>query len=101
MIDEYFETALKLMCGETVSDTDAERLRERNARYLLVKFLYTEKIKSLGIDLIDFHFSPGPDFVKTPMIDIVNSLLKIGESAEIFSFGDTQQTLGKKEQERA
>jgi hypothetical protein len=39
-----------------------------------------EKMEHEGSKLTDFHFTPGDSFVDTPIIDIVNSLLKIKEN---------------------
>ena len=80
MFDKALTIAMKAMSGRELADDEAKYLRERNAKYELVRYVYMEKMKHEGSGLINFHFTPGDSFVDTPIIDIVNSLLKINEN---------------------
>lgn len=80
MIDKAFELNMKAMSGEELTEDENKYLRERNAKYALVRYVYMEKMKHEGSKLTDFHFTPGDSFVDTPIIDIVNGLLKINEN---------------------
>jgi hypothetical protein len=55
-----------------------------------------EKMKHEGSGLTNFQFSPGESFIDTPIIDIVNELLKMNESIkngnyEVVDFGDSNR----------
>ena len=80
MIDKAFELTMKSLSSEGLTDDEAKYLRERNAKYELVRYVYMEKMKHEGSGLTDFHFTAGDSFMDTPIIDIVNSLLKINEN---------------------
>jgi hypothetical protein len=93
MIDKAYELAMKARGGEELTEDENKYLRERNAKYALVRYVYMEKMKHEGSYLTDFHFTPGDSFVDTPIIDIVNGLLKINENIKDgkvtpLSFGD-------------
>jgi hypothetical protein len=52
-----------------------------------------EKMKHEGSSVTQFHFTPGDNFMGTPVIDIVNSLLKVMQeikngNIEPYDFGD-------------
>jgi hypothetical protein len=79
MFDKAFELTMKAIGGEELTDDEAKYLRLRNAKYELVRYVYMEKMEHEGSKLTDFHFTPGDSFVDTPIIDIVNSLLKINQ----------------------
>lgn len=100
MFDKAFELTTKALVGEELSDEEKKYLRERNARYELVRYIYTEKINSgegfrgEGHKLINFQFTPGESFDKTPIFDIVDSLLKVNKelkNAEPMTFGDSNK----------
>jgi len=53
-----------------------------------------EKMKHEGSELKQFQFSPGDNFMDTPVIDIMNGLLKVYEDIkngdyEVLDFGDS------------
>lgn len=89
-MDNHLLTTIRLLAGdEEVTQEEKLELRLRSGKYNLVRFLYTEKMKGTG--LVDFHFSPGDNFMETPTIDIVNSLLDMNEqmkNAVPLDFGD-------------
>ena len=73
---------------EEVSDEDRKSLKEYDIKYALVRFLYIEKSKADGKNLVNFHFTPGDSFMDTPIFDVVDSLLEFSrkiESGEIES----------------
>jgi len=81
MIDEL---TLKMMnaeagIGPELTDDEKKEIREREFKYQLIRVLYFEKMKSLGVDLKDFHFTPGEKWMETPVYDIVHSLVEIHE----------------------
>lgn len=82
MIDKAYELTMKAMSGKELTDDEAKYLRLRNAKYEIVRYVYMEKMEHEGSKLTDFHFTPGDSFVDTPIIDIVNGLLKINENVK-------------------
>ena len=80
MIDKALTIAMKAMSGRELADDEAKYLRERNAKYELIRYVYMEKMKHEGSGLTNFHFTPGDSFVDTPIIDIVNDLMKFNEA---------------------
>lgn len=94
MIDKAFELTLRSLSGEELTDDEKKYVRDRNAKYELVRYVYMEKMKHDGHELQNFQFSPGDGFMETPIIDIVNGLLKMYEAIkkgdyEILDFGDS------------
>ena len=94
MLDKAFELTMKSISGEELTDDEKKYVRERNAKYELIRHVYIEKMRHDGHDLQNFHFTPGDGFMETPIFDIVNSLLKINESIkngdyEVLDFGDS------------
>ena len=82
--------------GKQLTDDEKRYAHERNAKYELVRYLYTEKVRHDGIDLKNFQFSPGDSFMDAPIIDIVNGLLKVNEAIkngnyEVADFGDSNR----------
>jgi hypothetical protein len=93
MFDKGIELTLKSMSSEGLTDDEAKYLRNRNAKYELVRYVYMEKMKHEGFEIKQFQFSPGDSFMDTPIIDIVNGLLKVNEAIkngdyEVLDFGD-------------
>ena len=90
MNTDIYELAAKQLIGEELSVEEKTRLQKRNSKYELVRFLYLEKMKGLG--LTNFHFTPGDGFETTPTIDIVNTLVNsmedIIKNATPLDFGD-------------
>ena len=80
MITTAYVLAINAIGGKKLTDDEAKYLRLRNAKYEIVRYVYMEKMEHEGSKLTDFHFTPGDSFVDTPIIDIVNSLLKINEN---------------------
>jgi len=80
MLDRAFELTMKSISGEELTDAEKKYMRERNAKYELVRYVYMEKMKHEGSSITQFHFTPGESFIDTPIIDIVNDLMKINES---------------------
>jgi hypothetical protein len=80
MIDKAYDLAMKAIGGKELTEDENKYLRERNAKYALVRYVYMEKMKHEGSELTDFHFTPGDSFVDTPIIDIVNELLKFNQA---------------------
>jgi hypothetical protein len=80
MLDKAFRLTMKSLTSEGLTDDEAKYLRERNAKYELVRYVYMEKMKHEGSELVNFQFSPGESFMDTPIIDIVNDLMKFNEA---------------------
>ena len=80
MFDKAFELTMKAMSDKELTEDENKYLRLRNAKYEIVRYVYMEKMEHEGSKLTDFHFTPGDSFVDTPIIDIVNGLLKINEN---------------------
>lgn len=94
MNTEIYELAIKSLLGEELTDDEKLRLQRRNSKYELVRYVYMEKMKHDGLELQNFQFSPGESFMETPIIDIVNGLLKMHEAIkngdyEVLDFGDS------------
>lgn len=94
MFDKAFELTMRSLSGEELTDDEKKYVRERNAKYELVRYVYMEKMKHDGLELKNFQFSPGYGFMETPIIDIVNGLLKMNEAIkngdyEVVDFGDS------------
>lgn len=97
MIDkayDFTELTLRSVIGEQLTDDEKRYVHERNAKYELVRYLYTEKMKHDGLELQNFQFSPGDSFMETPIIDVVNGLLKVLENIkngdyDVVDFGDS------------
>ena len=93
MIDKALTIAMNAMSGKELTDDEKNYVRLRNAKYEIVRYVYMEKMKHDGSGLTQFHFTPGDNFIDTPVIDIVNGLLKINENIKDgkvtpLSFGD-------------
>ena len=82
MFDKALTIAMKAMSGKELADDEAKYLRERNAKYELVRYVYMEKMKHEGSSLINFQFTAGDSFMDVPIIDIVNDLLKFNKAIE-------------------
>lgn len=94
MFDKAFELTMRSLSGEELTDDEKKYVHERNAKYELVRYLYTEKVRHDGVDLLNFQFSPGDSFMDTPIIDIVNGLLEVNEAIkngdyDVVDFGDS------------
>jgi len=85
-----FDITMKKVTGQDLSQEENDFLKTYNAKFALVKYLYTEKMRAKGLDLKQFSFTPGDKFNDTPTIDIVNSLLSINLlDCEPYDFGDS------------
>jgi hypothetical protein len=73
MLDEL---TLKALTGKKLTDEESKRFRDRNAKYEIIRFLVMEKQRADGVDLKDFHFTPGDNFEETPTIDVVNEIIE-------------------------
>ncbi len=94
MLDKAYELTMKMFSGKQLTDDESKYLHNRNAKYELVRYLYTEKVRHDGVDLLNFQFSPGDSFMDTPIIDIVNGLLEVNEAIkngdyDVVDFGDS------------
>lgn len=93
MMFDNVELFAKAMAGETLSEDESKQLRAHDIRYSLVRFLYMEKMQAEGVQLKDFHFTSGDNFAKTPILDIVNSLVEVHNEVKNgnykpYDFGD-------------
>jgi hypothetical protein len=91
---DIYELSAKALVGEKLTDGEKKKLRDYNAKYALVRYVYLEKMKHEGSRLTQFHFTPGESFMHTPVVDIVNGLLKINQQIkngdyEVADFGDS------------
>lgn len=74
---DIYELSAKVIIGDELSGDEKLRLQKYNAKYELVRFLYTEKTNASDSKVSQFHFTPGDKFMDIPTIDIVNELLKV------------------------
>jgi hypothetical protein len=73
-----FEITTKIMVGEDVTEEEKSYTRNYNAKYSIVRHLVMEKLATdKSIELKNFHFTPGNDFMEIPTIDVVNSIVKM------------------------
>ncbi len=94
MLDKAYELTMKMFSGEQLTDDESKYLRARNAKYEFARYVYMEKMKHDGSGLTNFQFTPGESFMDTPIIDIVNGLLKVNEAIkngdyDVVDFGDS------------
>ena len=92
-MDKALELTVRSLLSEQLTDDEKKYLHNRNAKYELVRYVYMEKMKHEGSEIKQFHFAPGDNFMDTPIIDIVNDLLKINEAikngkVKPLNFGD-------------
>lgn len=86
-----FEVTTKMIIGEDVTDEEKSYARNYNAKYAIVRHLVMEKMQQEKLGLTNFQFSTGEDFMKTPTVDVVNSIIKtFAIIAEPVSFGDSR-----------
>lgn len=84
MMQRITELTSKQLIGEPLSDEEKKLIRDYDARYRIVQFLYLDKVNS-GLKkprVTQFHFTPGDKFMETPIIDIVNELMKIQKAVD-------------------
>jgi len=94
MFDKALELTMKSLSSEGLTDDEKKYMHNRNAKYELVRYVYMEKMKHEGSELKQFHFTPGESFMDTPIIDIVNDLMKFNEAikngkVKPLTFGDS------------
>ena len=94
MLDKAYELTMKMFSGEQLTDDESKYLHNRNAKYEFARYVYMEKMRHDGVDLLNFQFSPGDSFMDTPIIDIVNGLLEVNEAIkngdyDVVDFGDS------------
>lgn len=78
MIDKAFDLTTKVILGEEISDEDKMYLAERNRKYGLVRYLVMEHSRyNGGLELKDFHFSPGESFDEMSALDVANAIVNI------------------------
>lgn len=82
MFDKAFELTVKAMSGKELTEDEQKYVRERNAKYELVRYVYMEKMRHKGSTLVNFQFTPGESFMDMPIIDIVNDLFKFNKAIE-------------------
>ena len=95
-MDKALELTVKSLLSEQLTDDEKKYLHNRNAKYELVRYVYMEKMKHEGSEIKQFHFSPSDNFMDTPIIDIVNDLMKFNEAIkngdyEVADFGDSNR----------
>ena len=74
-----FDLTMKALMGEQLTDEEKLYLQKRDAKYKLVQYVYMEKMNHDGAGLTQFEFTPGESFMDTPIVDIVNGLLKLDQ----------------------
>ena len=92
-MDKALELTMKSLSSERLTDDEKKYLHNRNAKYELVRYVYMEKMKHEGSEIKQFHFSPGDNFMDTPILDIVNELMRVNEAikngkVKPLNFGD-------------
>jgi len=73
---DIYVLSAKAMIGEDLTDDEKKTLSEYNAKYKLVRYLVMEHRKMQGFELVDFHFTPGDEFLKTSALDVANSIVE-------------------------
>jgi hypothetical protein len=87
-----FEITTKMIVGENTTEEEKSYARNYNAKYAIVRHLILEKKPALK----NFHFTPGEDFVNTPTIDVVNSIIKSFSEFKLpLDFGDSSHLVNK------
>lgn len=79
---ENAELYARHLAGGPLTEEEKNHLRLHSIRYNLVRALYMEKVKAEGLNLTDFHFSPGSNWENAPIVDIVNELLKFNQAVK-------------------
>lgn len=75
--EEHWKILQKTVNGEEIFQEEKDHLRERIIRYELIRFLYTQKVNHNSENkLTDFHFTPGDNFMETPIYDVLHELVK-------------------------
>jgi hypothetical protein len=75
---EIFTVTTKLLMNEPITDEELEFYRNYCEKYTLVcKIVMEELNKDSSKSTSNFRFTPGEDFMKTPTVDVVNSILKM------------------------
>lgn len=97
MFNQNFDIGMKILLGEEVTDEERNRWNNRNLKYEIVRYVYLEKMQHDKTGLVDFHFTPDETFDDTPIIDLVNRLIKLDEDirngtvkVETLDFGDSK-----------
>lgn len=97
MFSQNFDIEMKILLGEEVTDEERNRWNNRNLKYEIVRYIYLEKMHYDKTGLVDFHFTPDQTFDDTPIIDLVNRLIKLDEDirngnikVETLDFGDSK-----------
>ncbi len=86
---DIYELSAKALVGEQLTDEEKAKLKNYNTKYALVRYLVSEKRKAEGVNLVDFHFTPGSAFLETPTLDVVNGIIKsFSLPATPLDFGD-------------
>lgn len=71
------EITTKMMVGEDVTEEEKSYARNYNAKYSIVRHLVMEKMSTdKSMELKNFHFTPGSDFMEIPTVDVVNSIVE-------------------------
>lgn len=93
MNTDIYELGAKALIGENLNDDDEQKkLKAYTTKYELVRYLIIEKQRHMGIDLKNFHFTPGDEFLDMPALDVANSI--VNSFSGIFkphTFGDSHR----------
>lgn len=78
MIDKAFDITTRLLMKEEVSEEEKLYLKNRNAKYELVRYLIKDYYKhNSEAELKDFHFSPGEEFDNTSALEIASAIVNV------------------------
>lgn len=80
--ERIFDIANRILLGKEVTEEEKKLLRARNAKYELVRYVYMEKMRADGHDLLNFQFTPGSDWMEVPVFDMVANLLELNRKIE-------------------
>lgn len=87
------EISLKMLVGEDVSDEEKAYFKAYELKYAIVRQLVMEKLaEDKKKKLMNFHFTPGENFMTTPTIDVINTIIETFsslENATPMNFGDS------------
>lgn len=76
-MDKSYLLAVDLLLGKQLSEEDKSWLQARTNKYNVVRRLYITAMAANGVQLSDFHFTPGDNFMDTPIPYIIDELLAV------------------------
>lgn len=73
-----FEMAIKMIVSKDATEEEKSFAHDYNMKYSVVRHLVMERFAiDKSKEMKNFHFTPGVNFMKTPTVDVVNSILSM------------------------